>query len=143
MILPNVVTSGVTPNSPCALEAADAEPRDHLVPDEERAVVLGEVPQRLVVAVLRHHDALVREDRFDEDGGDVVAVLLEHLVDGLLVVERDRKRVLGERLRDTGRGGARVVGVALDERRLLRAVVAALHDDYRSEERRVGKECRL
>ena len=69
------------------------------------------------------------EDGFDEDARDVVAVFLEHRLDGLLVVERHRDGVFGERLGNPRRGGPGVLRPALDERRLLGAVVAALHDD--------------
>ncbi len=64
-------------------------------------------------------DAVVPEDGFGEHRGDVVAVFLEHLVGGFLVVERHGQGVLGEALGDAGAGWDRVVALALDQRGLL------------------------
>jgi len=100
-----------------------------LVEDQQRSPILGDVPERLQIAVLGHHDAGVAQHRFGEDRGDLVAVGLERLVDRVEVVERHREGVLGELLGDAVRAGAVVLDGALDERRLLGAVVAALHHD--------------
>ena len=111
------------------LEAADAEARDDLVEDEQRAVLVTQRSEGLVVAVDRHDDPHVAQDRLGEHRGDLLAVALEDGLDRAGVVERHRQGVFGERLGDARRRGAGVLGVAVDERRLLGPVVAALHDD--------------
>ena len=72
MILPRQVRSGSTPKTSCAAAVAEAEAGDHLVEDEERAVLPRELAQALQEAGRRRHDAHVPGDRLDDDGGDLV-----------------------------------------------------------------------
>ena len=111
-------------------QSADAKPRDNLVEDEQGAGLVTEAPEVVVVALRRVDDARVAEDRLDEHRCDRVAVGLEQFPYCGLVVERDGVGVVGKRRRDAGTARRRVDALALDERRLLGAVVAALcHDD--------------
>jgi len=110
-------------------EATDPEARDHLVEHQESTVLVAQVAEVLVVAVDGRDDTPVAEDRLRQHGGDLVAVALEDVCRRLPVVERHREGVSRELVGDARRGRSRVAGVALDERRLLCAVVAALHDD--------------
>ncbi len=112
-----------------ALQPADPEAGDHLVEHEHRAVGLGQLPEGLEVTLDRVDDPVVAEDRLREHRRDLVAAVLEDRSDRRLVVERNSRGVRGEGLGDAGTRGRSVAGVALDERRLLGAVVPTLHDD--------------
>ena len=66
MILPSTVRSGVTPYERLRAAVRDAEPRDHLVEDQQRAVLVAERAQALRGSRGRRDDAHVRGDRLDD-----------------------------------------------------------------------------
>jgi hypothetical protein len=72
-----------------------------LVEDEEGAVPLGDLPDRLQVAVVGQADADVLHHRFDDEAGDVAA--LERPLECFGVVVRDDDDVLERALGDAGR----------------------------------------
>ncbi len=84
-----------------ALRAAvrDAEARDDLVEEQERAVLQGDLAQSLEESVGRGHDAHVRGDGLDGDERDLAPALGEHRTNRAEVVVRDRQRVLRGRPR--------------------------------------------
>ena len=133
--LPSVVRSGVTPAIGLVAAEPVAEAGDHLVEDEDGAVLRGELAQPLEEPGLRQHRADVVRDRLEDDRGDVAVVLVERALDRVGVVERahDRGRDdLGEHA-----AGERVLGAdALGGRdhvhrdRVVPAVVAALELDH-------------
>ena len=87
----------------------DGAPALDLVVDENGAVAVAEVAQRLKVAGLRNDDADVHHDRLEDHRGDLPAVLAEELVERARVVEGDDDRVVPHRPRDAlGRGLGRV-----------------------------------
>ena len=57
--------------------ARAAEPGDHLVDDQQRAVARADVAQRREVAVMRHLDRLPERDRLGDHGGDGVGPLAQ------------------------------------------------------------------
>lgn len=85
----------------CTLQAADSEPGDDLVKDQQRTVVVTEITERLVIALDRQNDSVISQKWFGEDGCNLRAVVLEDIADRVLVVEQDRDCLLGERGRDT------------------------------------------
>ena len=71
MILPNAVRSGVTPYTDPAPPYADPEAGDHLVEEEQRAVLVAERAEPFEEPRLRRHDAHVRGDGLDHDDRDL------------------------------------------------------------------------
>ena len=65
--LPNAVRSGVTPSSSWRPAAAEPEPGDDLVEDEQRADPVALGPQALEEARHRRHQTHVGGDRLDDD----------------------------------------------------------------------------
>jgi len=91
-----------------------------------------------VEAVVREHDADVRERRLGDHGGDVAAG--EDALQRCEVVERDDARAgRGARV-EAEQLGLRRVLVALDERVVQVAVVVAAEDDQRVAARAVARE---
>ena len=127
-ILPRMVRSGRDPEALLRSAAGDAEARDHLVEDQQRAGGVAERAQRLEEARLGRDDAHVPRDRLDEHGREPLAVALDSRGRGNDVVVRRDDRVGGHASghararRDAERGDARA---RIGQQRVDMAVVAA------------------
>jgi hypothetical protein len=88
----------------------------HLVEDQHHAVLVAQRAGRLQVVHLRGDAAGVAQDRLDQHGADLVAVLAQRRVERVEVVQRDVVDVLLEHGRD-----------ALALRGVLGLAVAVLH----------------
>ncbi len=85
--------------------ARGAESRHHLVEDEERAVMVAELPQaRKEVRPGRDHTH-VSEDRLEDHRGDPARLSRKGRFDGPEVVEGGDPRLRGDRSRNAGRVG--------------------------------------
>ena len=84
--------------------ARDAEARDHLVEDEQRARGVRQRAERVEEAGLGRDDAHVPGDRLDEDRGEALAVARDRLRCRLHVVVGADDRVLGRPRRHTRAG---------------------------------------
>src|SRR5262249_27204658 len=69
---------------------AEAQPRDDLVEDQERAPAPGALPQTFEKAGDRRNEPHVERDRLDHDRGDLVFDAFGELIGGIeIVVTRD------------------------------------------------------
>ena len=109
-----------------------AEARDDLVKDKQRAVLVAQAAQARQKALLRGHDAHVRRDRLDDDRRDLARVGLQQALNRPKVVILRHQRILR-------RAAGHALGVRLalgerarprtDQHRIRVAVVAALEFD--------------
>ena len=103
-----------------------------LVEDEKSAVVLRELTDALEELLVGLDEAGVANDRFEDDGSDLILVLVKDGLDGIKVVVLGAVGGLGGRGGDTGgigkaKGGD--AGSSLDEEGVSVAVVASLELD--------------
>ena len=80
-----------------------AEARQHLVHDQQRAVLVAERPEHLVEAGAGRHDTHVRGARLGDHAGDLIAARGERFADGGLVVVGKHDGVAGRGTGDAGR----------------------------------------
>ena len=83
MILPSVVRSGSDAQQRLRPAVGHAEAGHHFVEDQQRAVLVGHLPQRLAELGRRRDAAHVADDRLDDHAGDLRAVLGKGVFDGL------------------------------------------------------------
>ena len=113
--------------------AGDPEPGDHLVEDQERAVLVAEQSEPFEVPVVGRHDAHVRGDRLDDERRDGSFVRIEERGDLVEIVEgRDHgvaRGAGGDAGRARDREGREPAPGAVREQRVGVSVVAALELD--------------
>ena len=85
--------------------ARQAKSGDHLVEDQERAVLAGELTQREQEFAPLRQQAVIGGHRLDDDGGDACAFALQQLAQRRFVIERQHPRAGGEGRRHARRGG--------------------------------------
>mmetsp|Transcript_8138 Transcript_8138/g.20250 ORF Transcript_8138/g.20250 Transcript_8138/m.20250 type:complete len:478 (+) Transcript_8138:194-1627(+) len=122
-------------DAPVLLRAAvrDAEARHHLVEDEERALLLGELTQALEELLVGDDEARVAHHRLEDHAGHLALVGLEERLDALEVVvlgdERAVRRALGHAGR-VGQAEGDDTAARRDEEGVGVAVVAPLELDH-------------
>src|SRR2546423_7827863 len=85
--------------------ACEAKASHHLIEDEKRAVPCRYLTHLLQVAFVRRDAAHVADDRLDDDGGNVRAVLNESLFELGCIVEGNCNGVLRDRCSNIGTVG--------------------------------------
>ena len=106
----------------------DAESGDHLVEDQEDAVLAGDLPQRFEESRPGGDHPHVAGDRFDDDAGQIPAEALDGVADRGGVVVRQRDRQFGQLPGNAGASGYPERGhprARLYEERIGMAVIAA------------------
>ncbi len=88
---------------PLRTAIADPKPRDHLIKDQQRAMVRGQFPHPCEVLGVRHDHAHVRGHRLHDHGRDVMAVALHQRGEGPAIVIGNADRLLLQRLHEPGR----------------------------------------
>src|SRR5260370_23547926 len=83
----------------------DAEAGHDLVEDQQRAALVADLPQTLQESLRRRDTAHVAGDRLDDDGGDVVAMLVHRVRDGIEMGIGNADRELRDIFRPAGRIG--------------------------------------
>jgi hypothetical protein len=117
-ILPSVVRSGRTPNTPWAPFGADPE-RDDLVEDQDRSDPIGVIAEEAQEGWIGRPDAARALDRLDDDRGHVALSAGEAALDPVGVVPRQLDDEVGNAVGDAGRvGESRVVGPVVGPREL-------------------------
>ena len=66
-------------------------------------MLLGQLAQQREITLTRQHQPHISRDRLNDDGGDMIALALHHIADGILIVVRNSDRVRRCPLRHTGR----------------------------------------
>ena len=66
-------------------------------------MLLGQLAQQREITLTRQHQPHISRDRLNNDGGDMIALALHHIADGILIVVRNGNRVRRCPLRHTGR----------------------------------------
>ena len=127
--------SGFTPKYSGGAAPAQLRAGFHFVEDQQRAVFGGNVAQPLQKAGLRHAQADVHQNRFQNDGRDLAGILLEAQLDAGQVVEGRSENVGhgGFRHSEPARHRSRSVDIAVvgrvrlhaDQRGIVQAVVSA------------------
>ena len=105
----------VGPDAVGGLRAArrHAEAVDHLVEDQQHAVLGGQPAQRVQEFGVDRQLAAIGAGRLDDRGGDLVVVLFEQPREPRLVVLVAQQDVAGDRVEHAGRRGAvEMAGVA-------------------------------
>ena len=132
-ILPRIGQVGQDAEALLRAAARDAEARDHLVEDEQRAGGIAERAEHLEVARLRRHDAHVPRHGLDDDRRQPLAVALDRGGDAVHVVEGDDHGV-GRRAGGHARGGRDAErgqpGAGARQQRVDVTVVAARELDH-------------
>jgi hypothetical protein len=107
----------------------EAEARHDFVENQERIVLIANVPQELEKSGPRRIQPGIARHRLDDDSGDLPGIRFEKRANGFLVIERREHRMLRER-----GGHARAVWMSererarsrLDQKGISMPVVASL-----------------
>ena len=134
--------------------AAPAEfcARLDFVEDQQRAVLIAERPQPFQKSFLRHAEANVHHDRFQDDGRHFIRILSEPAFHRFQIIERSNQHICDARLRHTGpaRHRFRILDIAeivgrrmrfhAYQRCIVQSVVATFKlDDFVASSRGAGK----
>ena len=81
MILPRHVRSGRTPKTLLSATGGGAESRDHFVEDQQHAFAIADRAQAGQESFAWRDQPHVSGDRFDDEGGDLAAMVAHDLLD--------------------------------------------------------------
>ncbi len=118
--------------SGCSLKT-EAETGDHLIEDQEDALVITDGAKVFQIIGVLEEKARVRGNGLDDHSGQIVLVFLDRLLDRFFVIQGEHDRVLCHVLRNTGgRGGSEggKSGPGFHEKRIDVAVIAAVELDH-------------
>ena len=105
-IFASVVRSGLMPIGRLRPARRHAEAVDHLVEDQQHAVLGGQPAQRVEEIGVDRQAAAIGAGRLDDRGGDLAVVLLQQPRQHRLVVLVAQQHVAGHRIEHAGRRGA-------------------------------------
>ena len=117
------------PYSCCAPPRATRKAGHHFVEDQQGAVLRAQLAQDLQESRAWRNAVHVAGDRFDDDAGDLAALLREQLVGRVQIVVGQGQGQVGERLWHAGRSRhaeSQCAGTCLDQERVAVAVVTTL-----------------
>ena len=133
----------MTPKRSAAPPGRDAESRHHLVEDQQRAVLVGEPPQRRQESRIGRDEPRVADHRLDDDRRDAAGVPPQNFLDAVHIIERRRQRQRGERRRHARRIGKperRDAGARAHEKAVAVPVIAAVELEEQVASRRGARD---